>query len=64
MAGNPEDDFKMTAMLIFVVILIFSIGFLVGGGCGGRGGCEASTSDSDDDWFERAAERGERWDAR
>ena len=64
MTGNQEDDYKMAAMLIFGVIMIFSIGFLVGGGCSGGGGCETSTSDSDDDWFERSAAHGERWDAR
>ena len=64
MTGTQEDNYKMAAMILFVVIMIFFIGFLAGCGCSGRGGCEASTSDSDDDWFERLAEHGERRDAR
>ena len=55
MTGKQEDNYKMAAMIIFWVVMIFFLGFLVGGGCSGGSG---------DDWFERSASHGERWDAR
>jgi|GEM_PF-3224006 len=64
MTGKQEDNYKMAAMIIFWVVMIFFLGFLVGGGCSGGSGCKASSPDSDDDWFERSASHGERWDAR
>jgi len=57
MTGKLEDNLKMAAMILCLVIMIF---LLIRGCVTG----DMSFLDSDDDGFDKAASKAKYWDAR